>query len=256
MLSRCTLVLIVAATCQALEEAPSHAFVISLNKVDGNVLAERVRTHLLVQNVEVIIANNGTGAVLPLYTRHLIRHGRNEHMQIGNRAMVGCLLSHAEAWKRVSTWTYVFEEDALIEAGIAQKVSQLLKEVRWLDFSVLMLQGRRFEAGGSVREVGSLAATCDECTWFGTRGYIVTKEGAGILLEYVNPAVVQVDALMGLVNEFDSRFHLLWTLQEIVGNSRPLVSTVWDGCVLACFSVQIACALVVVTHCALLRCKL
>ena len=253
MLCKGILVLALASVCYA-SGTPSHAFIIALDAAWGEQLAARISRHLSLQSVHVIVANNGTTASLPLYTRHLIAHGRHEHIQIGNRAMVGCLLSHVEAWRRVSSWAYVFEEDALVEEGALQSVSQLLQEVMWVNFSVLMLQARRFEAAGVVHKTGPLAATCDSCTWFGTRGYIVTEQGARVLLEYVEPVVVQVDALMGLVNEFDPRFHLFWTQTEIVGNARPLASTVWDGCVLACFgvAVQIACLVSVVVLCAVM----
>ena len=48
-------------------------------------------------------------------------------------------------------------------------------------------------------------------------GYIITPSGASILLEYYNQALlVQVDALMGLVNRFDERFNLLWVRDAVV----------------------------------------
>ena len=40
-------------------------------------------------------------APLPLHTRHLLRSGRCDHTQIGNAAMLGCLLSHMQAWRLV-----------------------------------------------------------------------------------------------------------------------------------------------------------
>ena len=40
-------------------------------------------------------------APLPLHTRHLLRNGRCDHTQIGNAAMLGCLLSHMQAWRLV-----------------------------------------------------------------------------------------------------------------------------------------------------------
>ena len=40
-------------------------------------------------------------APLPLYTRHLLRNGRCDHTQIGNAALLGCLLSHMQAWRLV-----------------------------------------------------------------------------------------------------------------------------------------------------------
>jgi len=245
MLGVCVSVLILTCVCGA-PNTPSHAFVIALDARRGAALAEHISLHLSLQSVQVIVANTGIDAQLPLYTRFLIKHGRREHMQIGNRAMVGCLLSHVKIWRMISGRVYVFEEDALIDDSSLQKVSQLLLEVP--EFSVLMLQARRFESSGVSNAVGSLAATCDSCTWFGTRGYIVTEEGAGILLKYVDHVVVQVDALIGLVNEFDPVFRLFWTHHEIVGNAYPLESTVWDGCVFACFDtpLQFACILLVV----------
>jgi hypothetical protein len=238
-------------TCLALD-TPSHAFVIALDPAWGGMLAARISSHLALSSVDVIAAHNGSGVSLPLYTRFLVKHGRYEHKQIGNKAMVGCFLSHVAAWRRVKGWAYVFEEDAFVDQATLWSVSRLLREVR--DFSILMLQARRFEAEGSVRVTGPLAATCDACTWFGTRGYIVTEAGAGILLEHFEPIVTQVDALIGLVNEFDPRFRLVWTQRDIVGNAHSFASTVWDGCLLACFAMAIhtACLLFLAILCALL----
>ena len=245
MLGVCISVLAVMCVCGALD-TPSHAFVIALDARRGAEVAAHIKLHLSLQNVQVVVANNGMEATLPLYTQFLIKHGRREHVQIGNRAMVGCLLSHVNIWRMVSGWAYVFEEDALLDDNSLQRVSRLLRDVP--EFSVLMLQARRFESSGVSSAVGSLAATCETCTWFGTRGYIVTEEGAGILLQHVDPVVVQVDALMGLVNEFDPSFRFFWTQHDIVGNAYPFESTLWDGCVFACFdaSLQFVCLLLVV----------
>ena len=213
---------------------PSHAFVISLYQAKGDQVAAHVQKHLGLSSVTVIAANTGE-ADLPLYTRNLIDEGRFHHMQIGNRPMVCCLLSHASVWKQVDRWAYVFEDDVVLHSGSRAMALWLMNDVRDLPWSILMLQERSYIADGAYTPVGKFASTCANCTWFGTRGYIITEQGAKTLLKYVHPIVVQVDSLIGLVNKYDASFQLYWTRREIVGIVSRLQTTVWDGC-LRCYS--------------------
>lgn len=210
-------------------DLPSHAFVIALDPVKGEKVAAHVQEHLQLRSVTVVAANTGE-ADLPLYTRHLVDEGRFDHMQIGNRPMVGCLLSHASVWAQVDRWAYVFEDDTVLQPGSRALTLWLMSDVRGLPWSILMLQERSYIADGRYTLVGKLAATCANCTWFGTRGYIVTEQGAKTLLKYVHPIVVQVDSLIGLVNRYDASFHMYWTRREIVGIFSRLQTAVWDGC--------------------------
>jgi hypothetical protein len=167
---------------------------------------------------------------LPLYTRHLMRHGRGSHMEIGNKEMVGCFRSHVAAWKLVKGETLVLEEDAG-EADLS------IVERPPGNWSVLFLIGRSMDAGwADAQEVADGIMGCDSCRWLGTRAYLITEAGALLLLEHARrePMVVQVDSFIGLVNEFDERFKMYWTRETVVGNRWPLWSTVWDGC-LRCY---------------------
>ena len=217
------------------QKLPAHAFVIALERAKGELIASHVRQHLGLETVTIVLANNGSNATgLPLYTRHLIEIGRHDHMQIGNRPMVGCLLSHADVWAQVKEWSYVFEEDVVLTEHARSLVAWLLTDVMDRPWSILMLQGRSMISERASENVGKLASTCDNCTWFGTRGYIVTERGAKVLLGYVHPIIVQVDALIGLVNRFNPDFNLYWTRREIAGIYSILHTDVWDGC-LRCY---------------------
>ena len=210
---------------------PTHAFVIALEEAKGALVAEHLRTQFDLDTITVVRANNGSNASdIPLYTRHLIERGRHDHMQIGNMPMIGCLLSHADVWRRVRGWAFVFEEDVILQPHSRALTAWLLRDVRDLPWSIMMLQERSMISEGGAADVGRLAATCANCTWFGTRGYILTEQGAGILLKYMHPIIVQVDTLVGLVNRFDGDFHMYWTRHEIAGIFSRLRTAVWDGC--------------------------
>jgi hypothetical protein len=220
---------------------PTLAHLIILNQTADALLGAHVAAGLALapDDVRVTRADRGQGHPLPLYTQHLIRAGRQEHMQISNRHMVGCLMSHASVWRQVRGWAFVFEEDVVLSPDTQAVLYQLMEDVRPYNWSILMLQARSFIAEGEWASVGKQAARCanqslSPCTWYGTRGYIVTEEGARTLLKYVEPVVVQVDALIGLVAAFDPSFLMLWSTVDITGPHISLTSTVWDGC-LRCY---------------------
>ena len=81
-----------------------RAFVISLNPSASVSLSLAIERHLGMRPT-VFQAIDGLGdmslAQLPLYTQYTIQHGRHHHVQIGNAAMVGCLLSHMAIWALV-----------------------------------------------------------------------------------------------------------------------------------------------------------
>jgi len=75
------------------------------------------------------------------------------------------------------------------------------------------------------------------CTWYGTRGYLLTHRGASILLKNVYPIHVQIDALISLTAGFDPTFRMYWTRQNVVHQKYYYMSKVWDGC-FKCFMPQ------------------
>lgn len=76
--------------------------------------------------------------------------------------------------------------------------------------------------------------TYNLCTWFGTRGYLITFNGAKTLLKHAFPIQVQVDALMGLVDAFEPDFKMFWTRQNIVHQNLFYFTQIWDAC-LKCY---------------------
>ena len=90
---------------------PEEAFIISMDAERGEELARKVKKAFGLREAHVILGSNGSNSSLPLYTRYLLEHGRSDQLQIGNRAMIGCLQSHIRVWHKIKDWAYVFEED-------------------------------------------------------------------------------------------------------------------------------------------------
>ena len=222
----------------------TRAVIIALEVLQATTLLEQVRTHIT-RDVEVFRAVNATLAMslvvdtLPLYTRHLIAHGRQTHMQIGNAEMLACLLSHVQVWSGIKPGEtiLVLEEDARIDHVSALRLEALaadLEGVKW-DF-VRVSSGQLIDTGG-VEHIGAVAARCADghaCWSWGTRGYVIQFEGARQLLKVADPAIVQVDALISLAAAY-TPFQLYWSTLEIAYPTTWRASTVFDGCIIRCF---------------------
>lgn len=160
-------------------------------------------------------------------------------MQLSTPAMLGCLLSHIRLWESVlpNETIAVFEEDAYIDRVSSERMHSLSYDMRGIaSWDVLMLEsGQRLISSGEWQYIGDLAATCSSnstpCTWFGTRGYLITYSGAQHLLRHVYPISVQVDALMGLVAAFSPGFNMYWTRENIAHIRLFHISSVWDACI-------------------------
>jgi hypothetical protein len=117
-------------------------------------------------------------------------------------------------------------------------LSEDLAQIKW-DL-VLLESGHSLIASGKWQHIGKYAATCNTvnnttpCTWFGTRGYLITYNGAQQLLKHAYPISVQVDALMGLVAAFSPEFKMYWTRENIAHLQMFHITGVWDGC-LKCY---------------------
>lgn len=165
-------------------------------------------------------------------------------MQLSTPAMLGCLLSHVKVWQAVqpNETVAVFEEDAYIDLISAQRMHFLSRDMKAIRaWDVLLLEsGHGLIASGEWEYIGDYAATClvpenhslakTTCTWFGTRGYLITHKGAQHLLQHVYPISVQVDALMGLVAAFSPGFKMYWTRNNIAHLRIFHISAVWDAC--------------------------
>lgn len=237
---------------------PGHSFhidsahIISMHPKGPEALrlAKEVQEFLHIPNTTVFHAVNGSRAIeednalkyLTFYTRYLMLSGRHDHMQLSNPGMLGCFLSHVRLWTsiRPNETVAIFEEDAYIDFVSAERMQILSRDVTrlGLTWDVLLLEsGHNLIASGEWVSLGSLAATClyepghaKMCTWFGTRGYLMTYKGAQHLLQFVYPISVQVDALMGLVATFSPGFHMIWTRQDIAHLRLFHMTGVWDAC--------------------------
>jgi GR25 family glycosyltransferase involved in LPS biosynthesis len=215
-------------------------------------------THSKLDTADRRPASLGHAKHMSLFTRHVIEQGaRSDHMQLGNWAAVGCLISHAEIWRRIVAGgvpAFVFEEDIVVTPGAAEGVNELVSSLAKLEkddgklWTLLSLDPGHLNSDGPSVAVGPLAARCANnsqevkspnnfCTLYGTRAYIITPAAAAVLLDYVSPITVQVDALITLVmNRADKEglagFKMLWTKRRIFPMSASMrPSTVYDGCV-------------------------
>ena len=167
----------------------------------------------------------------------------------------------------------VFEEDAFMDETSSNRLRGLSLDMEFIEWEVLMLESGQFIASGKWEYIGDYAATCAKnksnyntfapyatypssssyyvssylskpypnlCTWFGTRGYLITFEGAQKLLAHAFPVHVQIDALMGLLAAFNSDFKMFWTRENIVHQRLLYVTKVWDACLKCCMPKQAA----------------
>lgn len=218
------------------------AYVIAVDPADGDRVAVSVRG-VVAPNVTVVravvpsaAAGDGAFAALPLYTRHVMRNGRSDHMQIGNRHALGCLMSHGHVWRRIveaNASAIVLEEDLVVGPDSARLLGALFASLENVTWGILMLDPGHVNVDGEWNAVGPMAANCSSsCVWFGTRAYALRPSVAALLLAHMEPMVVQVDALITLVAAYHASTAMMhWTTVRIfpVNMTRP--STVFDGCV-------------------------
>jgi GR25 family glycosyltransferase involved in LPS biosynthesis len=214
-------------------------------------LAQATATHLLGTAPRVWQAVNGTEAAanvtLPLYTRMTLAAGRNDHMQLGSAAMLGCLLSHIAIWRHLllqeeGEEALILEEDAQLDVVSAQRLTQLLTDVRDEPWDVLLLETGHLTVSGATRTVGELGRTwqtpgdATQNRWTGTRGYVLKRRGAEVLMRHADELDVQVDALLGMAVVFDG-LRMVWPWANIAHPTlwRPSTVQSWDPC-LKCFT--------------------
>jgi len=230
-----------------------HAYIIALDPLAPHVrtLVQDAATHLLGgREPRVWRAINGSEALtqarLPLYTRLTLASGRHDHMQLGSAPMLGCLLSHVAIWRATTesgaTTALVLEEDAILDAVSALRLTQLLMDARNESWDVLLLETGHLTVSGATRAVGEIGRTWADPSdalhnrWMGTRGYLLTQRGATVLLTHADELGVQVDALLGMAVVFDG-LRMVWSSVNIAHPTRWRASAVqtWDPC-LKCFA--------------------
>ena len=228
----------------------TKSFVIALDPLLGARVAHEASLYLGLHDVSIFKAINATRAMqkveheLPLYTQRLIQQGRNEHMQLGNAAMLGCLLSHMAIWEMLKEDDIfaVFEEDAQFDDIAAVRMRTLAADLHAHAWDMVVLEtGQSLISVGTRVSVGELAETCTAtssvpCTWYGTRGYILKHSAAKLLKKHAKPFIVQVDALIGLVAAaFPATFRFYWTRADVAYPSHWRRSAVFDGCLSCIF---------------------
>jgi len=239
----------------------TRAFVISMNEPESRPLLRDLKTFMNIDSASIFPAINGSHALqqgtheLSLYTKYTMLVGRHDHMQLSNPSMLGCLLSHIEIWKMLTPGetVAVFEEDAYVDDLSSERFFTLSNDMARYPWDILMLINGQFIATGQWKPMGSAAITCGQnttsvqrrfesssppklsiCTWFGTRGYLITYKGSRHLLKHAYPIQVQIDALIGLVAAFEPQFQMFWSKENIVHQKMFYVSKIWDAC-LKCY---------------------
>jgi GR25 family glycosyltransferase involved in LPS biosynthesis len=249
------------------EDVEGHIIALDTQAPHVRALVEDAATHLMGgRRPRVWRAVNGSEAMasarLPLYTRLTLASGRHDHMQLGSPSMLGCLLSHVAIWHAVvdaKRASLVLEEDAQLDAVSATRLEQLLIDVRNASWDVLLLETGHLTVSGATRAVGELGRTWADPEdalhnrWMGTRGYLLTPQGAAKLLTRADELGVQVDALLGMAVVFDG-LRMVWTSANIAHPThwRPSAVQTWDPC-LKCFAPidsRLLLALLVAAPCA------
>lgn len=173
---------------------------------------------------------------LPLITRYMIDHGRSHHFEIGRLTAVGCFQSHIRAWHKVQNTTLILEEDGYLHSDFGTQIDRMVQSLSMSNISwhVIMLNAKVWHVvQGKPLKVHSLAYMCPKrstCTWSGTRGYLINRKGAQLLLENLEPFTVQVDAYLALMQLYHPQFRLLWSHQELVHQYSMHMTTIWDFC--------------------------
>ena len=198
-----------------------------------------------IQDMHIVIGHVGNESTLSFYNRFLMRHDRTDTLQIENLKMLGCLESHREVWTRVQQDSYVFEDDTVPVKQALSIVKTLLNDSAHTNWSVIHLDvpsgfvsGRLFAPDRSqFTRIGKITETCRDCVAYITRGYIITKEAAQILLANYDPPVAQVDSYMSLLNAYHPKFKQVWSRVQAIDElphksttqewSQP-VQTLWD----------------------------
>ena len=206
---------------------PTEGFLITMHNETGHKVAEKLKRAFGIEDMHVVMGHVANYSSLPLYNRHLMRHGRTDGLQIGNTRMLGCMETHREVWTRVRQDSYIFEDDAVPAEHALDIVKMLLNDSADRNWSVIHLDipggfvsGRLFAPDRSqLTNIGRITETCRDCITYSARGYIVTQAAAEILLQNYDPPVVQVDAYMSLLHEYHPGFRQVWTRVQAVDES-------------------------------------
>mmetsp|Transcript_40061 Transcript_40061/g.107268 ORF Transcript_40061/g.107268 Transcript_40061/m.107268 type:complete len:336 (+) Transcript_40061:232-1239(+) len=180
------------------------------------------------RNAEAFQAVNGRQVdpdTLPLYTRYLMENGRHDHHQVSTAGMIGCYLSHVKVMEMMQPGDVfaVFEEDAHFDKTSPLKIKRLhdFVEKMSISFDAIMIGINRVPAPSGKTTTFSVGPDVEliqchkDCTLWGTRGYLITYDGAQKILKHAYPIQTQIDALLSLVARYDSSFRLFWTSQDI-----------------------------------------
>ena len=226
-----------------LDVSSAHIIALNPDAVHVKRLANEIRTWLNVTHVETQRAVAKPNINLPIATRMAILQGRHSHSDIGSYAALGCLLSHAAIWHHMMSFddanqtVAIFEEDALLDKVSGERFKTLSNDMVGLKWELIVLETGHLTVSGEWARIGAHLGTCAPapmiCEWQGSRGYLLNRGGASILLQEYQHFHVQTDALFWMLAAIErTRFRMFWTTQSIAHQVTLLrSSTVWDRCI-------------------------
>lgn len=223
--------------------------VVACERMKGYVISVGEPVLQGVEWVPAVTSVNVSG--LSLRARYTVEYGRRSHFELSNVAMAGCFLSHVNVWRKVAGEgvAVVLEEDAELGEDFWERVEVVAGSIQAWD--VIMLTERVWHlASGTKRRVNEYLYECAErrCEWYGTRGYVLSREGARKLLAGLGLLEVQVDAYISLQAMYGG-VKMLWVCERLVGQRLWYLSKVWDGCLVCYVSEWVLAAVCVLLLC-------
>lgn len=158
-----------------------HSGVIQFNGVDGKDLDIRTDSRIALAT-----------------KRNILFRTRRSHEELDSAGGVGCALSHISLWKYLvgsdNELLLIFEDDARIPVGFVERANKLISQSPFLQdtskWDMFLLGYHDIMKGYAVQEDPAVQGVND---FYGTFAYIMTRQCAKRMLEYVFPIHCHID---------------------------------------------------------------
>ena len=153
-----------------------------------------------------------------------IKHGRNNHNNIGTNGAIGCYLSHIKLWKMLlqsnEDMFLIFEDDVNVNSS-KDDINNFLNNMNNYDWDFIFLGYMKPFSNNDTRVTTNVYKI--NSINFGTHSYIINKKGATKLLKYAIPIVDQIDSYISYMastrNLNAYRPDINYFVQNIIGTS-------------------------------------
>lgn len=150
---------------------------------------------------------------------------RKYHAQLPSKGAVGCYLSHIEIWQELvnskEEYAVIFEDDIVFEKTFNSDQIELPP-----DFDMYFL-GVSWEESKSQSK---LSYRKIKSQFFGTHGYIITRQCAMRLLQFALPIEIQIDAFIYMMM---SRLNLIvYVSNDNICSQKQHMSNIQTLCLL------------------------